>query len=389
MQKPTVLLLGASDELEVDLRKALKDVANLVASDVPAELISEEFRRIQPGAAIVAVTPQTPQRFGHIYNITASGGVVIVVSPSKDPELILRAMRAGAREFVLESDHEELRHAVRSQAQTSEQVEGLGSVISLFGAKGGVGSTAIATNLAGALQRKGMRVCVVDLDLHLGDVLSFMDVSGNYSITDVLANMARLDRDLLDSSMTKHASGVTVLAQSGKMEEAEQVKGTDVSNLLQFLRRNFDKIIIDGVRDFHEISLAAMDASQYLLMILTQDVPAVRNGLRCLELFNRLGYDGGKIKLILNRYQKSSKITPEVIAETLKTPVSHTISNDFVSVIDSINRGLLLADAAPRAKLTQDINDLVQLVAGERKERVRRASFLGGLFGKKVADGTT
>jgi len=78
-----------------------------------------------------------------------------------------------------------------------------------------------------------------------------------------------------------------------------------------------------------------------------------------------------------------------VIAETLKAPVAHTISNDFVSVIDSINRGLLLSDSAPRAKLTQDINDLVQLVAGERKERVRRASFLGGLFGKKVADGTT
>jgi pilus assembly protein CpaE len=389
MQKPTVLLLGANDELEADLRKALKDVANLVASDVPAELISEEVRRLRPGAAIVAVTPQTPQRFGHIYNITASGGVVIVVSPSKDPELILRAMRAGAREFVLESDHEELRHAVRSQAQNPDQAEGLGSIIALFGAKGGVGSTAIATNLAGALQGKGMRVCLVDLDLHLGDVLSFMDVAGNYSITDVLSNMSRLDRDLLDSSMTKHASGVTVLAQSGKMEEAEQVKGTDVANLLQFLRKNFDKIIIDGVRDFHEISLAAMDASQYLLMVLTQDVPAVRNGLRCLELFNRLGYDSGKIKLILNRYQKSSKITPEVIAETLKTPVAHTISNDFVSVIDSINRGLLLADAAPRAKLTQDISDLVQLVAGERKERVRRASFLGGLFGKKVADGTT
>jgi pilus assembly protein CpaE len=380
MQKPTVLLLGASDELEADLRKALKDVANLIASDVPAELISEEVRRLRPGAAIVAVTPQTPQRFGHIYNITASGGVVIVVSPSKDPELILRAMRAGAREFVLESDHEELRHAVRSQAQVTDGGDGAGSIISLFGAKGGVGSTAIAANLAGALQRRGMRVCLVDLDLHLGDVLSFLDVAGNYTITDVLANMTRLDRDLLDQSMTKHASGLTVLAQSGKMEEAEQIKGPDITSLLQFLRKHYDKIVIDGVRDFHEVSLAALDASQFLLMVLTQDVPAVRNGL---------GYDSGKIKLLLNRFQKSSKITPEVIAETLKAPVAHTISNDFVSVIDSINRGLLLSDAAPRAKLTEDIDALVALVAGERKERVRRASFLGNLFGKKVADGTT
>jgi pilus assembly protein CpaE len=124
-------------------------------------------------------------------------------------------------------------------------------------------------------------------------------------------------------------------------------------------------------------------------MILTQDVPAVRNGQRCLDLFNRLGYDQAKVKLILNRYQKSSKITLDVVAETLKVGVSHSIANDFVSVIDAINRGLLLRDAAPRAKLTQDIQDLVQLVAGAGKREGARRSFLGGLFGgKKVADGT-
>jgi pilus assembly protein CpaE len=216
-----------------------------------------------------------------------------------------------------------------------------------------------------------------------------MDVAGNYSITDVLANMARLDRDLLSTSMTKHASGVNVLAQSGKMEEAEHIKGHDITNLLNFLKKNYDRIVIDGVRGFDEISLAALDGSQHLLMVLTQDVPAVRNGQRCLELFNRLGYDQNKVKLILNRYQKSSKITLDVIAETLKVPVSHAISNDFVSVIDAINRGLLLKDAAPRARLTQDIQALAPFVAGPRKDQAQRKRFLSGLFGKKVADGTT
>jgi pilus assembly protein CpaE len=390
MQKPTVLLLGASDAQDVDLRKALKEVAILTRLNVPAELVPDEMRRLRSSTAIVAISPQTPQRFGLIHNITASGGVVIVVSPTKDPELILRAMRAGAREFVLESDHEELRTAVRSQAKSAEQSDGLGTAVTCFGAKGGVGSTTIATNLAGAMAKKGMRVCLVDLNLHLGDVLSFMDVTGGYSISDVVTNMNRLDRDLLDSSMTHHSSGVNVLAQSGKMEEAEQVKATDVVGLLQFLRKHYDKVIIDGVRGFDEISLAALDGSQFLLMVMTQDVPAVRNGQRCLDLFTRLGYDETKIKLILNRFQKSSKITPEVIADTLKLPVAHTISNDFVSVIDSINRGMLLADAAPRARLTQDIEELVPLISGEKKERVRRPSLLGSIFGnKKVADGTT
>src|ERR1700759_2336621 len=144
MQKPTVLLLGGNDALEADLKMALRDVCTIVPLNVPAELIADEYRRLSPGAAIVVVSAQTPQRFGVIYNITASGGVVIVVSPTKDPELILRAMRAGAREFVLESDHEELRVAVRSQAKSAEHADGLGTVITCFGAKGGVGSTTIA-----------------------------------------------------------------------------------------------------------------------------------------------------------------------------------------------------------------------------------------------------
>jgi pilus assembly protein CpaE len=391
MQKPNVLLLGGNDALEADLKTALRDVCTIQPLNVPAELIADEYRRLKPGAAIVVVSAQTPQRFGLIYNIVAAGGVVIVVSPTKDPELILRAMRAGAREFVLESDHEELKLAVRSQAQVTEQVgDGNGAVITIFGAKGGVGCTTISTNLAGALQAGGNRVCIIDLDFHLGDVLSFMDVSGNYSITDVLQNMGRLDRELLESSMMRHPTGVNVLAQSGKMEEAEHIKGSDIGNLLNFLRKHYNYVLLDGVKGFDEISLAALDSSQHVLMVLTQDVPAVRNGQRCLELFGRLGYDQTKVKLVLNRYQKSSKITLDVVAETLKVPVSHAIANDFVSVIDAINRGLLLRDAAPRARLTQDIQGLTALVAGSRRDQAPRKSFLGGLFGgKKVADGTT
>jgi pilus assembly protein CpaE len=392
MQKPNVLLLGGNEALEADLKTALRDVCTIVPLNVPAELIADEYRRLNPGAAIVAVSAQTPQRFGLIYNIVAAGGVVIVVSPTKDPELILRSMRAGAREFVLESDHEELKLAVRSQAQVSDHVgDGNGSVITIFGAKGGVGCTTIASNLAGALQATSGRVCIIDLDFHLGDVLSFMDVAGNYSITDILQNMGRLDRELLETSMMRHPSGVNVLAQSGKMEEAEHIKGSDIGNLLNFLRKHYDYVLLDGVKGFDEISLAALDGSQHVLMILTQDVPAVRNGQRCLELFNRLGYDQTKVKLILNRYQKSSKITLDVVTDTLKVAVSHAIANDFVSVIDAINRGLLLKDAAPRARLTQDIQGLVPLVAGSRRTDAPRRSFLGGLFGgsKKVADGTT
>ena len=117
MSRPTVLLLAMDDAQQADVRLALKDVANVVRSKTPAELIADEYRNLNPGAAIVAVRPDAPNRFGLIHNVAAAGGVVIVISPTKDPELILRSMRAGAREFVLESDHEELRLAVRTHAK--------------------------------------------------------------------------------------------------------------------------------------------------------------------------------------------------------------------------------------------------------------------------------
>jgi pilus assembly protein CpaE len=382
LSKPLILVVGAEGSTQAGITRALKEVATLTAIAADPGMSLKEHLALAPGAVIAAVGYQDGATFPMVAELAAGGARVIVVSATKDPELILQAMRAGAREFVMESDHDGLRRAVREQARPTEESGPRGVAITLFPTRGGVGATSIATNMAGALQRRGERVCLLDFDLHLGDVLSFLDLPGTYSITDVLANMGRLDRDLLDASVMRHPSGVRVLAQSGKVEEADQVRGQDVAQLLTFLRRHFDRVVIDGVRGFDELSLAVLDASQKLLMVLTQDVPAVRNTKRCLDLFRRLGYGDAKVQLVLNRYQKDSKITPEVIADTVGLPVSHTLANDFASAIESINRGLLLYDVAPRSKLTKDIELLGPLVAGQPREGSRRAGFFGWLSKK-------
>lgn len=389
MQKPTALVLGATPAVELPLRHALDESVRLVFSSASSEDALEEFRQLAPTVVLALVSPERHQPFAAVSSISTAGGTVIVIGEQKDPDLILRAMRSGAKEFVLAHEPEEMRMAVRAHAQTVER-DSRGQIITCFPAKGGVGTTTIATNLAGALHARGLRVCLVDLDLHLGDVLSFMDVPSTYTITDVLANVTRLDRDLLDTSVTKHSSGVAVLTQIGKVEEADQIKAAQITELLNVLRTHYDRVVVDGVRGFDEISLAALDASQHLLMIITQDVPAVRNAQRCLDLFGRLGYDHHKVKLILNRYQRASKITVDVIADTLRLPVARTICNDFVSVIDAINRGVLLLEAAPRARLTQDIIDLAPLVVGETAKPAAVAKgFLRGFLTRRTADGIT
>jgi pilus assembly protein CpaE len=311
------------------------------------------------------------------------GARVVVVGPAKDPDLILGAMRAGAREFVLASDLGGLAQAVQAQAKAAETKTGLGDLITVFPTRGGVGATTMGVNLAGALQRRGDRVCLLDFDLYLGDVLSFLDLPGTYSITDVIANMRRLDRDLLDTSVTRHGSGLRVLAQSGKVEEAESVRPAEVVALLDFLRRHYDFLVIDGVAGFDELSLAVLDASQQIVMVLTQDVPSVRSTKRCLELFRRLGYDERKIRLVLNRFQRGNKISPQVIAEAVGLPIAHTVSNDFANAIESINRGLMLHEVAPRSALTRDIEAMAPVLAGEINHEEGKRGFLRGLWSKK------
>ena len=228
MSRPTVLLLGMDDAQQADLRLALKDVANVVRSKTPAELIADEYRSLNPGRRhrrrSVATTPQ---RFGLIHNIAAAGGVVIVVSPTQgsraDPARRCGPARASScSRAITRSCGWPCAPTPRSPSAGGEHRSGGHHLRRQGGRRLRRRSP---STWPGRCSAAALRVCLVDLDLHLGDVLSFLDVAGNYSITDVLANMSRLDRELLATSVTKHRSGVSVLAQSSKVEEAEQIKG--------------------------------------------------------------------------------------------------------------------------------------------------------------------
>jgi pilus assembly protein CpaE len=385
---PSVLILGADAKTQAELTRALAEVGVVSAAPLEAAVALRGKSEGAPSVVLVHASEASPAICEVVRALADLGLRVVVVGAAKDPDLILEVMRAGAREFVLVTQPEELRRIVREQAKPAEDAGPRGSVVTIFPTRGGVGATTIGTNLAGAIERAGERVCLVDVDLHLGDVLSFLDLPATYSITDVLANMGRLDRDLLDASILRHPSGIRVLAQSGNLEDSERVRPTDVAPLLGFLRRHYDRVVIDGVRGFDELSLAVLDASQTILLLLTQDVPAVRNAKRCLDLFRRLGYGDGKIAVVLNRYLRTSQLTPEVIADTLGLPVAHTLANDYGASIEAINRGLMLADVAPRSKLTKDIEALAPLGGGSRPEGTRKAGFLRGLLGRKVDNGS-
>jgi pilus assembly protein CpaE len=386
MQKQKVLLIAGERKTQAAVTSALKDVAEILISGGSVDGLMAEYTEHSPAAVIAAVAAEPAVTFKAISELAAAGAAVIVVSVIKDPDIILGAMRAGAREFFLDTDKDGLRRALHDLSKAGDVRGPGGTVVTFFPTRGGVGCTSIACNLAHAMQRAGERVCLVDFDLHLGDVLSFLDLPGTYSITDVLANIGRLDRELLDASISRHASGVRVLAQSGKVEEADHVRPLEVSQLLTFLRRHYDHVLVDGVRGFDEMSLAALDASQKIIVVLTQDVPAVRNAKRCLDLFRRLGYNESKVRLVLNRYQKNPDISAHLIEEMTGLPVARTLSNDFAAAITAINRGMPLQSIAPRSRLTRDIEQLVPLLV-EKSRNGAKTGFFRNLLARKADNG--
>jgi pilus assembly protein CpaE len=382
VEKFPILLVAVKPDVEASLGAALGQPQG-VRSLADVALARVSLHSARPAVAVVSLCgPQLAEALALTGELSGLGVPTVVYAPHKDPELILAAMRAGAREFLVTGEERQLERAVQGLLEASGSVK-LGSITAIFAAKGGVGSTVLATHLAGALHRRDKRVCLADVDLELGDALAFLDVTGSYTFADVASNDRRLDRELLDSSMPRHSSGVWVLSQSEKVVEAERLGAGGVVRVLRFLRQHYDHIVLDGLRGFGDVALASLDLADRIVLLVTQEVPAVRSAQRRAELLRQLGYDASRIIVAVNRYHSGSNITRQVIEDTLQLPVTATIENDFRSLTRAINRGVLVWEESKRSPIARDVDALAERVDGGGREE-RQESFLSRLFVTKV-----
>jgi len=382
MDKKTILLVAVRPDVQTALGEALGARATHPVDDVSAARAA--VGKGAPAAAVLAISDRSQaEALDLIRDLSGQGVPVIVLGASKDPDLIREALRAGARDFLAAGEEGELAGKMLDLLQASGDFQ-LAQVTAFFPAKGGMGATSLATHLAGALARQGRRVCLVDLDFELGDVLSFLDMKGTYTLADVAGNTHRLDRELLDASVPRHASGVWVLSQCDAVADGERLDPGAVAGVLRFLRRHYDHVVVDGLRDFGDLSFAALDVATRIALVVTQEVPAVRSAQRCAAYFGQLGYDSSRLLLLVNRYQKGSPITREVVEETVGLPVAATVANDFTGLSRAVNRGVLLWDEAPRSVVARDMEALAASIAPLRGPAAAPASLFRKLFAPKA-----
>ena len=296
---------------------------------------------------------------------------LFITSSHSNPDLIIRSMRAGAREFLKQPyNKEEIANAIKTYVkhvqQNAPSGEKRGKVISVLGVKGGVGTTTIAVNLAVATaEHTKADVILIDLNLQLGNAALFLNLKSRYSIMDVAKHVNDLDVDLLKEILPRHISGVNLLAGPTRIEDADSISESNFMDILTLLKSQYHYIIIDTNSSFDEVTVKALDESDHILVISNPELTTVYNTRRCLSLFEMMGYDHDKVRLILNRNTSQNGIDKDVVEKTIKYPIFKRIPNqDYNTVIRSINEGKPITLSSPKSKLSESIVDIAHRCNG-------------------------
>jgi pilus assembly protein CpaE len=317
---------------------------------------------------------------------------ILVVSSSADGQLILQAMRAGAKEFL----HQplKLQDLLDALGRISERKFGRGenksrgsTVIAVAGVTGGVGTTSIAVNLGCALAKDPKKTAaLIDLDLCLGDADVFLDAIPDYTLVDVSQNVSRLDFALLKRSLTKHSSGLYLLPRPVSMEDMALITPDDLQRVIGLMKATFSHLVLDLSKGYTANDQVALQMAHHILLVTQLDLPCLRNVVRLLTSFRENKELSDKIKIVVNRAGlDSGAITLKKAQETIGREVFWQVPNDYRTMVEVRNNGVPLVDHAPKAALTQSIVALAESLTGEPKEEAAPDAVLkpekSGLFG--------
>ena len=291
---------------------------------------------------------------------------VIILSVQGDQNYMRRAMLAGARDFLTKPPMaDELISAIRRAGEMAQheraknaQIRGTpaalgsssagagfsltqGKVITVYSPKGGTGCTTIAVNLAIALHNEDTHTTLVDGNFQFGDVAVFINEQGKNTIIDLATRVTELDPEIVDGVMIKHAaSGVHVLAAPSRPEYAEKVSSDQFAQLIDYLRQMYAYVVIDTTPSLNDITLAAIDKSNVIVLVTTQDIPSIKNARLFLDLLQTIGINRERIVFCMNKYDKRIAITPERVGDNLKQSVAAVIPMDERVVVPAVNRGV-------------------------------------------------
>ena len=289
---------------------------------------------------------------------------IIMLTAEKDVSQKVRGLRAGADDYLVKPFHQaELLARMKSLLTrfSAGAVSGmgkppLGKVLAFYGAKGGVGTTTIAINTAIALHAEHQRrVALVDGVLQFGDHRVFLDLGNDRKSISDLASVHTIDADLMKSIVVQHDSGVDLLLAPPTPEEGDRIQEHQMVQTLDVLRTMYDYTVVDVEKRLGDLTLSVLDHADQIYIVMTADLSCLKNVRLALEALARIGYEGSKVKLLLNRSNAFTGISVQAAEGVLKRKFEHKVANEYRVAISAQNSGAPFSHTKPDSPLGREI----------------------------------
>ncbi len=289
---------------------------------------------------------QAAETTKYLQQLFAGRLTVIALAESRDPELLLTAMRAGCSEFLHKpydaaAFANTLQRLQQQWSSTAAAPAPPGNILTFLGVKGGVGTTTLAVHLAVYLvQHHQKRTLLIDHHPELGHVCVYLGLDGaRYNYQEVVRSVSRLDSELLRGFVAKHPSGVEVLSSPDVCGGTRHLDAESVARTLEFLQSEYDYVIIDCPNSLDETTLAVVDASASVYLVATPEIGAIRDLSRYVDNLMLSNGATEKMQVVVNRVSSRYAVNVEHIEKAIRVPVAIRLSNSYAEVVRFANLG--------------------------------------------------
>ena len=363
MENMTVLLVSEDPVLRGMIINALEATKHLQLEEVVTEvsLLEDAAWKLTPDL-IVATLGEDPES---ILEALASLGErcpeAILCGPAERSDLIIRSMQIGVREYVPLPIEPDAFLAVMervSSARGPQKNQSRGQIISILGAKGGVGTTTIACQVASGLQALGAKTVIIDLNLISGDVALYHDMSPTFGVADLERESGEIDKTYLQSLIEIHESGVGLMASPLHVHAEPTVRPARLQQALQLIQDFNDFVLIDLPSDRGDLGMASLEMTDQVLVVTSLDVPSLAHCKLELRRVDQAGVPRNSTLVVANNSFPDSSLSAKDIRSFLGRPVDFEIPRDISTVMEAINKGTAVSSISPRSDIALAIKSM-------------------------------
>jgi pilus assembly protein CpaE len=324
----------------------------------------------QPGLVVVVLSPDPERALACLGTLrTLTQARLLVVGPTADSRLVLRALRTGASDYVDEGDLQtDLPAALARLREETAPREEPGRVIAILAPNGGSGSSTLAVNVATVLAKKHETSLLLDLKLASGDLAALLDLKPTHTLAELCLNAATMDRVMFERSLTRHPSGVHLLAPPRALADIGYVTVEGVGQALTLARSLFPYVIVDLDHSFRDEQLQVLRAADVILLVIRLDFTSLCNARRTLDFLGHLGVSPERVRLVVNRYGQPKEIPAAKAEEALGRKVFHYVPDDPKTVNRANNNGVPAVLESPSAKVSKSVTRLAMSINGFHKK---------------------